>query len=163
MEIKVKQILGSATASPMNDGDRVIIEAIMRDKALVIAFLKRSDRDRFGALLDILEHQYSLGVDQYPTNLHVALTTLECYVPIMTTQPRRPRVPSEGPDNNGIETSFVHAGALVPGTNSVTHDGITCYNCRDKGHYAEKFPGEHVQLVQLGGIVTGDGYIIKSD
>ena len=99
--------IGSATESATNDGDRVIIEAIVWDKALAIAFLKRSDRGFFCALLDSLENQYSLGVDQYPTNLHVVLTALEFYVPIVTTQPRRPRVSSEDPDNNGIDMTFV--------------------------------------------------------
>ena len=45
-------------------------------KALAITFLKRSDKSRYGVLIDKLENQNSVRADQYPVNLLSALRTI---------------------------------------------------------------------------------------
>ena len=45
--------------------------------------------------------------------------------------------------------TFLQVIDLVPGTNSVAHDGVRCYGCQSEGHYSDKCPvQDEVQLLQ---------------
>ena len=123
-------------------------EAITRDKALTVAFLKISKRGCYGSLLDILENKFSLGTDQYPVSIPSALTTTDCCGKTHMYQPRHQT--EYLTDEDGIGTPFVQAGILVSSTNGATHEDITCYGCQGKGHYRNMCPSSnYVQLVQF--------------
>ena len=87
-----------SNASP---GDKSRVETISRHKGLATALLKRAYMGTYTIPLDNLENQYSLGIDQYPTDLSSALTMLDCYVPPSTTtleRTSRTRMPTEDCD-----------------------------------------------------------------
>ena len=50
-----------------------------KNKALAIAFLKRSDKARYGQLLTDLKKQHSRGTDQYPKTVTEAYNLLVSY------------------------------------------------------------------------------------
>ena len=50
--------------------------------------------------------------------------------------------------------TFVQASPPVPGTDGVTHDGITCFGCNNTGHYRNKCPSSNIQLMQFSGETT---------
>jgi hypothetical protein len=41
---------------------------------------------------------------------------------------------------HGGNMTFAQKAASQPGTNGITHDGVTCFNCQGTGHYANKCP-----------------------
>jgi hypothetical protein len=121
-----------------------------RDKALALSFLKRADRRRFGVLWVDLENQYSRGNDQYPNDLTEAYSLLVSYKATRTHETNR-SVPSSvaTPVSDITGLTFTQAAAIVPGTDTITHLHITCYNCQAKGHYASACPSASaVQLLQ---------------
>ena len=54
---------------------------IARNRSIVVSFLKRSDKTRYGALWAKLENQYTGGSDQYPDNITTAYNMLLNYKP----------------------------------------------------------------------------------
>ena len=63
---------------------------LAKNKALAMAFLKRSDKGRFGQLLTDLKNQYSRGTDQYPETVTEAYNLLVSYKKPETNRPSRP-------------------------------------------------------------------------
>ena len=121
IEVEGKLLSVSFDTSTVSSETRSPIEAIARDKALAIAFLVRSDRSRYGQLLDNLESQLFLGTDyQYPVDLSSALTTLD-FVKTSSTQ-HTSRYLHLQDESNRIDMTFVQPGPPVPGTDGVTHD-----------------------------------------
>ena len=50
--------------------------------------------------------------------------------------------------------TFLQAKDLVPSTDSVAHDGVTCYGCQSEGYYRDKWPGQDVtQLLQYDKVI----------
>jgi len=58
-------------------------------KAYAIAFLKRSDKVRYGQLITDLENQHTMGNDNYPTNITETYNLLTNYKKPRTVPPRR--------------------------------------------------------------------------
>lgn len=120
------------------------------DYTLAVSFLKRADRRRFGPLWSSLENQFSLGNDQYPTDLTAAYSVLVSYkLPKQRNTPR-----TELGTATALLDGMTFAQATnttVPGSDGVTHERVTCYRCENKGHYADRCPTESdVQLLQSG-------------
>ena len=79
-----------ATAAVSSDTDGTTKRLkIARDRTLALAFLKRANRRRFGALWADLVNQFSLGNDQYPINLTAAYSLLVNFKPPKREEPRR--------------------------------------------------------------------------
>jgi len=83
-------------------------------------FLVRTDRSRYGQLLDNLDNQLSFGTDQYPVDLSSTLTALDFVKTSSTQHTSRYLHPQD--ESNRIDMTFVQPGPPVPGTDGVTHD-----------------------------------------
>ena len=53
--------------------------ALAKPKSIAVAFLKRADRKRYGALWSELENNYTRGQDQYPVDITSAYNLLLNY------------------------------------------------------------------------------------
>ena len=135
-------LLFDATAKQKFDTDMISynskVRKISRNRAIAISFIRRADRGRYGALWLDLQNQYSRGHDQYPTDLTNAYELLLNFLPPesnhlknITNRPHHRSQPA---------LQFMSAGTKVAGTDGTTHDGITCYECKDEGHYASSCP-----------------------
>ena len=153
-EVEDKKIDEDFNLTGESPESRASIETIAHDKALAVAFLSRSNRGRYGYLLDNLENQFSLiDTNQYHIDLPSVLTTLDCYVkPTPSPQPHR-LLPLHN-DIDDVDMTFVQIGPLVSGTDDVTHEGVACLGCNTKGNYRDKCPDVYLQLAQLGGEAT---------
>ena len=104
---------------------RVEARVRAKNKALAIAFLKRSDKARDGQLLWDLKNQYSSGTDQYPKTVTEAYNLLVSYKKTENTRPvrhggnnRNNLRPGGGnhkdSDAQDRDASFVQAGGNTP-------------------------------------------------
>jgi hypothetical protein len=115
---------------------------IARDRTLAITLIRGADRTRYGTLLAELSNQYAMGKDEYPnTDLSSAYSLLVNYR--TPTNARTRNVPTtasttstSGPEASAMTFAQKALKAMtMAGTDGVTHDSITCYNCQDIGHY----------------------------
>ena len=126
IEVEGEHLSESFDITTTSQETRAPIKSITRDQILSVTFLIRSDRSRYGQLLDNLENQLSLGTDQDLVDIPSTLTTLDCYVKTsFTQQPRRYLLSHDG--SNVVDMAFVQAGSPVPSTDGVKYDGITCF------------------------------------
>jgi hypothetical protein len=102
------------------------------DGYVAIAFLKRVDRRRFGALWADLENQFTRGNDQYPVDLASAYSLLTDY---KVTENARCYV-EPPPETSGM--TFLQASEAVAGTDGILFEHIKCFRCQKKGHLADK-------------------------
>ena len=63
MLIELKNIDNDKVLDDLKVDELTELESIIRDKALAITLIKRSDKVRYSTLLDSLENQFSLGID----------------------------------------------------------------------------------------------------
>ena len=82
---------------------------------------------------------------EYPTDLTSAYSRIVNYwTPVNVTRARQHGSTGDAHTASNQTTSAPEASAMtfaqrnqsVPGTNGVTHDGVTCYQCNNVGHYA---------------------------
>jgi len=133
-----------ATAAVSSDTDNTAQRLkIARDRTLALAFLKRADRRRFGALWANLENHFSRGNDQYPIDLTAAYSLLVIFKPPKQEEPRRNTRSQEAAFEEEDGMTFVQSGEVIAGADGVTHTGVTCFRCGHKGHYADKCPNRH--------------------
>ena len=114
---------------------------LARNKATAISFLKRSDHNKYGSLWTDLQNQYSRGNDQYPKNLTAAYELLLTHVANNENRnPNRRYDPKPDPKRAIAGIQFLQSAERIPGIDGIVHDGITCYGCRQMGHYASACP-----------------------
>jgi hypothetical protein len=114
-----------------------------RRKSHAIAFLKRTDKHRYGQLVTDLEYQYTRGNDQYPTGVTEAYNLI---VNFKRTAVARKRHPGTTRDTNRRENNNDRATTPAPPPDALAftqNNGeappiatIQCYNCQQMGHYA---------------------------
>jgi len=122
---------------------------IARDRTLALAFMKQANRCRFGTLWADLENQFSRGNDQYLIDLTAAYSLLVNFKPPKREEPRRNARSQEAAVEEEDGITFVQSGEVIAGADGVTHTGVTCFRCENKGHYADKCPnGPNATLLQ---------------
>ena len=154
--------IDAATADEINDE---------KEHFLAICFILRSDETRYKKLLDDLKSSANRGRDEYPRTLTEAFDLLVRESGEYDTV-RRYRRPTRGRGHRsgrGRESFlFAQAGRggqnsnitysrtndnnstnIVPGTDGVSHNEITCFGCDFLGHYRNQCP-----YVQQTGIVS---------
>ena len=122
----------------------VTLTAKSRNKSLAIEFLKRCDKFRYGILVVNLDN-YSVGTDQYPTDLPSALSAIESYVRADTMRSNRQHhtyTCTNEYEEQDVEKIFIQATELVPGIDGVTHAVITCFRYNGSGCYRSQYPAQ---------------------
>ena len=121
-------------------------QRMARDRTLATAVIRGADRTRFGTLVAELANQCSRGKDEYPQDITAAYSMLVNYhAPFNLARNRNPgtsshSAPATVTSSEASAMTFAQRGTPVGGTDGVTHDGITCYNCQSTGHYSTQCP-----------------------
>jgi hypothetical protein len=109
-------------------------QLLARNKTLATMFVMRPDQTRYGTLLADLSNNFAMGKDGYPQDLSAAYTLLVNYVTPAnartkeTTRISPAVVSQQSPEATAM--TFAQKAALKPGTNGLTHEGVTCCNCQ---------------------------------
>ena len=124
-----------AKGTPITDAHKT--EA--REQYFSAAFIMGADHSRFGKLIEDLENSHLLGDDIYPKTMNDAYNLLCHWKQDVRNNART----SDGVsfNNNGIlSENSTNGTTMVNQGNSKTKnkDHITCYNCGEKGHYANE-------------------------
>jgi hypothetical protein len=140
-----------------------------RDKTIATGFMDGADNRRYGALLDDLANQQTRGNNQYPVDLTTAYSMLVNYkgrnnlprsqTALATTHNINTNIKNDNiPPHTFTRTTPIAPSSAftlvnttittVPGTDGVTRDNITCYQCNSTGHYSNNCPRYRVSLFQ---------------
>ena len=145
--------------TPYTDDER---EAIARDRTLGVAMIRGADPTRYGTLIGELANSYNSGSNDYPTDINAAYSRLVMYSTPSNARARGSVTPANTTNQTTAETSamtFTQRSA-VPGTNGITHDGITCYNCQRMGHYSADCPDDRSIATTVGTTLTQYAYML---
>ena len=150
-----------ATATPITTKAKL---ALVRDRFLAFAFIKRSDPKKYGAYIADLANDFSRGMWEYPANLQGAYKLLSSYNPPPTQKYFAKTVPPT------VTHSVVHSPSVasvtgtvgdvtfaqavtgpVAGSDGITRPKISCNKCNSHGHFPDKCPTESgVQMLHTG-------------
>jgi Zinc knuckle len=125
-----------ATASPI---ELEVATKKAKERYLAVAFVLGSDRVRYGKLIEDLENSFIQGDDKYPTELTEAYNLL-----LHWKQDPRVAVRADYATGSGDGVAFANSGYESKGKKDLSH--ITCFNCKEKGHYANKCPHQGDQI-----------------
>ena len=119
-----------------------------------MCFILRSDKIRYGDMLEELRNGIYKGRDEYPTTIPDALKILmRTYRQIVYVQRHTGRSSYRAQDiGRGEGLIFAqhvgHGGiggrgndtdqAALPGRNDILHEKIRCYSCHQNGHYSDQ-------------------------
>jgi hypothetical protein len=141
----------------MNNGDHndTHYQRVVRDKMMVVAFLKQANTHRYEPLmLSIWEH-FVFGNDVYPASLNAAYELLENFNQSHRKQDNRSQLSGGGrgngrnnqqgrqggrgdgapPRNTVIGLQYSQDTEIVPGIDGCCVPHITCWRCYKKGHF----------------------------
>lgn len=128
--------------------EHVTTEEIKEEKERfkAICFLARADETQYGSLMDDLKQSVIRGHDEYPTTLAGAYDLLVCTTRQGSMTYKLHNKRGQFGKNNSRNFTFAQRSGdtqrdtdLVPGTDGVTHPGITCYGCNKTGNYSGQF------------------------
>ena len=131
-----------------------------KEKFMAICYILRSDADRYSKLLEDLRSSANRGRDEYPVTLSDAFDLLVRESgEYDTVQSYRRFNGRGGRGGRGRNYMFAQRGGrgsdheytssrvnenssneIVPGSDGVTHQGITCFGCQFSGHYRNQCP-----------------------
>jgi hypothetical protein len=133
--------------------------AMARDRTLAAAFIRNADPTRDGTLTAELSNIYARGKDEYPTDLTSACGMLVNYTMPANARARHYNAPSTIRAQNSESSAMTLAQRdTIPGTNGITHKGITCYNCNSEFEYLR----ESLRPIALN-VVTTDSLVGKAE
>jgi hypothetical protein len=123
--------------------------------------MRNADPTRYGTLTAELSNMYARGKDEYPTDLTSACGMLVNYTMPANARDRHHYAPSTiRPQNyESSAMTFAQRGA-IPGTNGITHEGITCYNCNSMGHYSVDCPNGQGEATTTGTTLTQIAFVL---
>ena len=131
-----------------------------KEKFMAICYILRSDVDRYGKLLEDLKSSANRGRDEYPITLTDAFDllvresgefdTVQSYRRFNGRGGRGGRGRGymfaqrggRGSDHDYIcsRTNENSSSEIVPGSDGIAHQGITCFGCHFLGHYRNQCP-----------------------
>lgn len=117
----------TATQAQLNVARKKAKEAF-----LSMAFILLADRNRYAKLVEELENDYVKGNDHYPTDLTEAYNLL-----LHWKHDPRNMMRGLGSGDDGV-TFGQQGNAEDKGKKEKDLSKITCFNCQEKGHYANK-------------------------
>jgi hypothetical protein len=117
-----------------------------KDWFLATAFLKGADKTRYGKLIEDTRNSFLQGNNNFPRTVQLAYNLLVNW--------RQDRVGMQGASNDGV--AFAHINSIEEEddkdgestaltTTARQHRDpatVTCFKCREKGHYANKCPND---------------------
>lgn len=128
-----------------------------KEAYLAAAFILGSDRNRYGKMLEDMENDFTTGIDKYPKTLVNAYNLLLHWKQNPRNLARIPGSPSDGVAFATTGTEADRNGRRPPRRDK---SDIECYNCGDKGHYANECPKETTERtgtqMLLAGVESGD-------
>lgn len=137
-----------------------------QQKMLAVGILRRADKRHFSHILRSLRNEFQLGRDSYPANYTRALDLLQHFHSheVATSNPGDSTVVpdvvgtgTQSDTNTNAPTEDVQfyqhnsvteqesEVCTVVGTNGIGYSRITCYYCKQKGHYADFCPVKHAE------------------
>jgi len=143
INLEIKKTYQRMDLHTMNPNELAIFPAKSRDKALAIATLKRCNKSRYVVLVMNLENQYSIGTDQYSTDLPLELRAVDSYFRTDTTQANQyQHVKTRANEDMDLDFDiiFVQDTNPVLETDNLTQTGITCFVCNGSRHYRNQCP-----------------------
>jgi hypothetical protein len=137
-----------------------------QEEYLAAAFLLNSDRARYASLLQNLENDHLQGQDNYPKTITAAYNVLTNW----KQDPRnisRPGDANDGVSFTNVDMELADIEEAEEGGVTLTTDGtaqkptkdkshVTCYRCREKGHFANECDGERQPKPKSGGRQTAE-------
>jgi hypothetical protein len=127
------------------------------DQTLAMMYLRTVDQKKYNDLWIGLQNQHSRGNPQYPKDLSAAYSMVAAHKSKhQTRQPRGYKPSTHKADATGL--LFLQSSG-TPGTDGLTHGGITCFKCNKKGHYITACPDSAttgIGLLQIGAIAESN-------
>ena len=128
--------LGFGTDFRSDEDKKKEAEKVSRQRFLATAFIMSADKIRYGELARELANGFLKGRNEYPHNLEEANKLLVEYQGQYRKKGNKPQPNAAGNGNaDSNENTMVSEG------HTFTHiANVLCYNCRKRGHYANKCP-----------------------
>ena len=120
-----------------------------------IMFLLHADPGRYSGLTSDLQNNFLYGTNHYPSTINEALGMLTYYDDSDASK----KGTNGNSSTNGA--SFTNVGTDTDNKKKIKDNGhITCFNCQQKGHYANKCTNEKVERPAPG---TGTTHAITNE
>ena len=127
--------------------------AIVKEKVIAVAVIKRSNPERFKNLIKDIRAQHSYGQDLYPATVEIAHNMLNKHELLNKHDKRNSNGTRQAkPDDKGNGARSGERGnrfgyaqqyaqrEVVPGDDGRVFPHVTCFECRKKGHYSDHCP-----------------------
>ena len=115
----------------------------IKEKAMGVALLKRSDMTRYKPLLTDIRDQHGYGQDVYPKTLAAAHNMLEDYARTRKLAPKKKDGRKTGPGGGktrNLNGQMYNQLEYVAGTNGKIYRSVQCHGCHNWGHYVKHCP-----------------------
>ena len=107
-------------------------------------FILHADRNRYGSLITSLQNDFLTNRDNYPKTLNDAYSRLANWKdPLSLTRSNTPSGVSF--TNIGSSSSGSSSGSSNNSNSKKSKDHITCFNCKQKGHYSNQCTNPKVE------------------
>jgi hypothetical protein len=142
------------TRSNANETQLEEVKTRAKEEYLACAFLHSADRKCYGKLIEDLENDYIQKNNKYPKTLVEAYNLL-----IHWKQDPKNLMRILGSTSNGVAFTNVREEQRTT-TNGQDNSRITCWNCREMGHYSSSCPNKRrqqasgIQALLAGGVET---------